>query len=71
MKPVLEPILNTPDSRKNLADSIVIEKLTDDECADFILLYPKKLDKAFTRALLRMVARDGIRETVRGLIKNA
>jgi len=50
--------------------SKVLEGLTDDDCADFILEYLWKFgrDKAFKRILLRMVERNGIRETVRGLL---
>jgi hypothetical protein len=50
--------------------SKVLEGLTDDQCADFILEYLWKLrkDRDFKRILLRMVERDGIRETVRGLL---
>lgn len=53
--------------------SKLLEGATDDECADFILDYMWKLgkDKAFKRILLRMVERDGIRETVRGLVQSA
>ena len=51
----------------------VIDKFTDDQCADFILDYMWKLgkDKAFKRILLRMVERNGIRDTVRGLLTAA
>jgi len=51
----------------------LLDKLTDDDCADFILNYLWKLgkDKTFKRVLLRMVERHGIRDTVRGLVQNA
>ena len=54
-------------------DPKFLDKYTDDQCADYILDYMWKLgkDKAFKRVLLRMVERDGIRDTVRGLIQNA
>jgi hypothetical protein len=45
------------------------EGMTDDQCADFILIFFKRLrsDKVFSRILLQMVERDGIRKVAEGL----
>ena len=51
-----------------------LDRFTDDNCADFILDYMWKLgkkDRVFSRILLRMIERDGVRETARGLIQSA
>ena len=50
-----------------------LDRLTDDDCADYILDYMWKLgkDKSLKRILLRMIERDGVRETARGLIQSA
>ena len=50
-----------------------LESLTDDQCADYILDYMWKLgkDKSLKRIILRMIERDGVRETARGLIQSA
>jgi hypothetical protein len=48
-----------------------LDRLTDDDCADYILTYLRKFgkkDRVFSRILLRMIERDGVRETARGLI---
>lgn len=47
--------------------------LTDNDCADLLLKYLRDLGKDvdFKRILLRMIERDGVRETVKGLIESA